>query len=128
MRAFHPPFYLLSHWRTPLSIPTFGFCRAKNESYTRVFWKWWGGAGGEEKTFLQKSFFFSPCTPSSFSKNSCVTFVFCPAKSEGGNRQRGAPMRQQIKRRVERPHLFPNLLIIFDIFFSQIYRKLLERW
>ena len=37
--AFHPPFYLLSHWRTPLSIPTFGFCRAKNESYSRVFWK-----------------------------------------------------------------------------------------
>ena len=25
------------------------------------------------------------------------------------------------------PHLFPNLLITFDIFFSQIYRKLLER-
>ena len=37
---------------------------------------------------MKKSFFFSPCTPSSFSKNSCVTFVFCFAKSESGNRQR----------------------------------------
>ena len=37
--AFHPPFYLLSHWRTPLSIPTFGFCRAKNESYIKRFGK-----------------------------------------------------------------------------------------
>ena len=37
--AFHPPFYLLSHWRTPLSIPTFGFCMAKNESYIKRFGK-----------------------------------------------------------------------------------------
>ena len=33
--AFHPPFYMLSHWRTPLSIPTFGFCRAKNGKILR---------------------------------------------------------------------------------------------
>ena len=37
--AFHPPFYLLSHWRIPLFIPTFGFCRAKNESYMKRFGK-----------------------------------------------------------------------------------------
>ena len=41
--AFHPPFYLLSHWRTLLSIPTFGFCKAKNESYIKRFGKRWGG-------------------------------------------------------------------------------------
>ena len=50
----------------------------------------------------------------------------------------GGEEKNLIKRRVERQkvfssppvtisHLFPNLLIIFDIFFSQIYRKLLER-
>ena len=32
-------FYLLSHWRIPLSIPTFGFCRVKNESYMKRFGK-----------------------------------------------------------------------------------------
>ncbi|MBR2723749.1 MAG: hypothetical protein IKB77_05385, partial [Lentisphaeria bacterium] len=57
---------------------------------------------GEKKKPFEERFFFSPCTPSSFSKPFYVTFVFCPAKSESGNRQRGAPMRQQIKRRVER--------------------------
>ena len=41
--------------------------------------------------------------PGSFSKPFHITFVFCSAKSESGNRQRGVPMRQQIKRRVERP-------------------------
>ena len=80
---------------------------------------------GGKKTFLQKSFLSPlPCpaiafgdggTPSSFSKPFYITFVFCPAKSESGNRQRDAPMRQQIKRRVERPHLFPNLLIIRSV-------------
>ena len=68
---------------------------------------------GVPPAFLYGSFLLPlPClaiasgdggTPSSFSKNSCVTFVFCFAKSESGNRQRGAPMRQQIKGRVERP-------------------------
>ena len=48
MRAFHPPFYLLSHWRIPLSIPTFGFCRAKNESYIKRFEKRCGGSAVAE--------------------------------------------------------------------------------
>ena len=57
---------------------------------------------GEKKKPFKERFFFSPCTPSSFSKPFHITFVFCPAKSESGNRQRDTPMRQQIKRRVER--------------------------
>ena len=47
-------FYMLSHWHTPLSIPTFGFCRAKNESYMKRFGKRWGGAGGEEKNHIKR--------------------------------------------------------------------------
>ena len=75
MRAFHPPFYLLSHWRTPLSIPTFGFCRAKNESYMKRFGKRWGGAGGEEKNLSSKGFFFSPCNKSIIFYNIAFLFI-----------------------------------------------------
>ena len=56
-----------------------------------------GQGRGRRKNFFAKKFFLLPLpcpaiasgdggTPSSFSKNSCVTFVFCFAKSESRNR------------------------------------------
>ena len=87
MRAFHPPFYLLSHWHTPLSIPTFGFCRAKNERYIKRFGKRWGGCRGRRKEPYKKAggtpkgFFFSTCNKSVIFYNTAIrkilSLFFC---------------------------------------------------
>ena len=90
--SFSKPFYI-----------TFIFCPAKSESRNRQ-----RGVPMRQQIKRRVERLPLPCpaiafgdggTPSSFSKPFHITFVFCSAKSESGNRQRGVPMRQQIKRR-----------------------------